>query len=50
MKFNIKNTIILVLLIVAILFGYRWFIGGDSASKERVKQLEKEAIDRSMKR
>ena len=42
MKFNIKNTIILVLLIVAIFFGYRWFIGGDSASKERVKQLEKE--------
>jgi peptidoglycan hydrolase CwlO-like protein len=42
MKFDIKNTIILILLIVSILFGYKWFIESDSGSKERVKQLEKE--------
>ena len=42
MKFDIKNTIILILLIVSLLFGYKWFIESDSGSKERVKQLEKE--------
>jgi hypothetical protein len=42
MKFDIKNTIILILIIVTIFFGYKWFISGDSGSNERVKQLEKE--------
>ena len=50
MKFDIKNTIILILLIVAILFGYKWFIESDSGSKERVKQLEKEFAEMESKK
>lgn len=50
MKFDIKNTIILILLIVAIFFGYRWFIESDSGSKERVKQLEKDFAEMEIKK
>lgn len=50
MKFDIKNTIILILLIVAILFGYKWFIESDSGSKERVKQLEKDFTEMESKK
>lgn len=50
MKFDIKNTIILILLIVAIFFGYKWFIESDSGSKERVKQLEKEFAEMESKK
>jgi chromosome segregation ATPase len=40
MKLDIKSILILVLLGLTILFGFKWFLSGDSASKERVKQLE----------
>lgn len=42
MKVDIKNILILVLIIFSIISGYKWFIEGDSVSKEKVKQLEEE--------
>jgi chromosome segregation ATPase len=42
MKVDIKKILILALIIFSIISGYKWFIGGDSVSKERVKQLEEE--------
>jgi Tfp pilus assembly protein PilO len=42
MKVDIKNILILILIIFSIIAGYMWFIKGDSASKERIKQLEEE--------
>ena len=42
MKLDIKSILILVFLGISIFFGLKWFWSGDSASKERVKQLEKE--------
>lgn len=42
MKLDIKSILILVLLGFTLLFGFRWFLSGDKASKERVKQLEQQ--------
>jgi chromosome segregation ATPase len=42
MKLDIKSILILVLLGLTILFGFKWFFSGDGSSKERVKQLEQE--------
>jgi peptidoglycan hydrolase CwlO-like protein len=42
MKFDIKSILILVLLLTTLIFGYKWFFGSDSASAERIKQLEQE--------
>jgi flagellar basal body-associated protein FliL len=42
MKLDIKSIIILVLLGLTLLFGYKWFFGGNKESKQRVKQLEQE--------
>ena len=45
MKLDIKSILILVLLGLTLLFGFKWFFSGDKASKERVKQLEQEFKD-----
>jgi predicted nucleic acid-binding Zn-ribbon protein len=45
MKLDIKSILILVLLGLTLLFGFKWFFSGDNASKERVKQLEQEFKD-----
>ena len=37
-----KTIIILILLLASTVFGLMWFLGGDDASKERIKQLESE--------
>jgi chromosome segregation ATPase len=42
MKLDIKTILILVLLGLTLLFGFKWFFSGDKASKERVKQLEQQ--------
>ena len=42
MKLDIKSILILILLGLTLLFGFKWFFSGDKASKERVKQLEQE--------
>jgi len=42
MKFDIKTIIILVLLGVSLLFGYKWFFSGDSSLKKRLKEIEAE--------
>ena len=42
MKLDLKSILILVLLLTTLIFGYKWFYSNDSASKERVKQLELE--------
>ena len=42
MKVDIKKILILALIIFSIISGYKWFIGGDNVSKERVKQLDEE--------
>jgi chromosome segregation ATPase len=39
---DIKNVIIIILLLVSIIFGLMWFLGDNDASKEKVKQLESE--------
>lgn len=41
-KFDPKTIIIIVLLLASTVFGSMWFFSGDDASKERVKQLEKD--------
>ena len=41
MKFDVKTIIILVLLGISLIFGYKWFFGGDKYSKDKVKELEK---------
>jgi predicted negative regulator of RcsB-dependent stress response len=38
-QLDIKSILILILLGLTILFGFKWFFSGDKASKERVKQL-----------
>jgi chromosome segregation ATPase len=42
MKLDIKSILILILLGLTLLFGFKWFFSGDKSSKERVKQLEQE--------
>ena len=42
MKLDIKSILILILLGLTLLFGFKWFFSGDKASKERVKQLEQQ--------
>lgn len=42
MKLDLKSILILLLLATTLIFGYKWFFSSDSASKERVKQLELE--------
>ena len=42
MKLDIKSILILILLGLTLLFGFKWFFSGDKASKERVKQLEED--------
>lgn len=42
MKLDIKSILILILLGLTLLFGFKWFLSGDKASKERVKQLEQQ--------
>ena len=44
-QLDIKSILILILLGLTILFGFKWFFSGDKASKERVKQLEQEFKD-----
>ena len=41
-KDKIYLILISVLLLTSLIFGYKWFYSGNSASKERVKQLEAE--------
>ena len=45
MKLDIKSILILILLGLTILFGFKWFFSGDKVSKERVKQLEQQFKD-----
>lgn len=45
MKLDLKSILILIFFGLSILFGYKWYFSGDKASKERVKQLEKEFND-----
>jgi len=45
MKLDIKTIFIILLLGLTLLFGFKWFLSGDKASKERVKQLEQEFKD-----
>lgn len=42
MKFDIKNILILILLLASTIFGFMWFLGGNDVSKEKIKQLETE--------
>jgi len=42
MKLDIKSILILILLGLTLLFGFKWFFSGDKESKERVKQLEQQ--------
>jgi chromosome segregation ATPase len=42
MKLDIKSILILILLGLTLLFGFKWFFSGDKSSKERVKQLEQQ--------
>ena len=42
MKLEIKSILILVLLGLTLLFGFKWFFSGNKESKERVKQLEQQ--------
>lgn len=42
MKLDIRSILILILLGLTLLFGFKWFLSGDKASKERVKQLEQQ--------
>ena len=42
MKFDIKTIIILVLLGVSLLFGYKWFFSSDPSLKQRLKEIEAE--------
>lgn len=44
MKFDIKNIIILVLLLASIGFGLNWYFSGNDKSKDKVKELEKELV------
>jgi hypothetical protein len=44
MKFDIKNIIILVLLLTSIGFGLNWYFSGNDKSKDKVKELEKELV------
>ena len=39
-KDKIYLILIGTLLLISLIFGYKWFYGGNSASQERVKQLE----------
>ena len=41
-KDKLYLILISILLLTALIFGYKWFYSGNSASKERVKQLETE--------
>jgi chromosome segregation ATPase len=40
MKFDIKTSLILILLLLTGILGFKWFFGGDDASKEKIKQLD----------
>ncbi len=42
MKFDIKTIIILVLLGISLLFGYKWFFSNDPSLKKRLKEIESE--------
>lgn len=42
MKLDIKSILILILLGLTLIFGLKWFWSGDDASKQRVKELEKQ--------
>lgn len=42
MKFDIKTSLILILLLLTSIFGLKWFFGGNDASKEKIKQLEEQ--------
>jgi chromosome segregation ATPase len=39
-KLDIKSILIIFFLLTTLFFGYRWFFGRNSASEERVKQLD----------
>lgn len=43
-KEKLYFIVIAVLLVFCLIFGYKWYFGGNSASEERVKQLEKEFL------
>ena len=49
MKLDIKSILILILLGLTLLFGFKWFFSGDKASKERVKQFGKDYTGRRTK-
>lgn len=42
MKFDIRTSLILILLLSSTIFGFKWFFSGDDASKEKIKQLEEQ--------
>lgn len=42
MKFDIKTSLILILLLLTSIFGFKWFFGGNDDSKEKIKQLEEQ--------
>ena len=44
-QLDIKSILILILLGLTLLFGFKWFFSGDKVSKERVKQLEQQFKD-----
>ncbi len=39
---DVKTIIIAALLVVSLIFGYMWLFRGNTASKEKVKQLQRE--------
>ncbi|CAG7580277.1 MAG: putative outer capsid protein [uncultured marine phage] len=41
-KLDMKSWMILILLALTLVFGFKWYFSGDAGSKERIEQLEKE--------
>lgn len=39
---DIKSILVLFFLVISLFFGYKWLYGGNSESRKRVKELEKE--------
>jgi len=42
MKFDIKTSLILILLLLTSIFGLKWFFADNDASKEKIKQLDEQ--------
>lgn len=45
MKFDIKNIIIICLLVISIIFGLKWYFTGNDSSKDKIKELEKKLVE-----